>query len=150
MQRFEQTPRPTAAVVVWHREETRWVRCTARRTQASGPRFTASGLAAKSRGKCARFNLSWYSVFHNVTDRCCCCCYWTAVESTSTYPRRGGCRVRFSWPLGLSPHQPTGVWTRRDAPTATGRRARSNVAIQLCDHPAHRSFCCCLLSWMTS
>ena len=57
MQRFEQTPR-TDVVVVWRRKETRWVRCTARRTQASEPTLTAFGLAAKRRAKWARVNLS--------------------------------------------------------------------------------------------
>ena len=61
MQRFEQTPRPTLVVVVvvvvvvviYRREETRWVRCTARRTQASEPTPSAFGLAAKGRAECA-------------------------------------------------------------------------------------------------
>ena len=39
--------RPTAVVVVWCREETCWVRCTVRKTQASGPRLIASDVAAK-------------------------------------------------------------------------------------------------------
>ena len=68
VQRFEQTPRPTAAVVVWRREETRWVRRTELRTQASQPTLAAFGLAAKRRAECARGNVSWYFVFHNVTD----------------------------------------------------------------------------------
>ena len=66
VQRFGQRPRPTAVVVVRRREETRWVRYTARRTHASEPRLTASGLAAKRRGECARVNLSWYFVFRDV------------------------------------------------------------------------------------
>ena len=74
VQRIGQTPRLTA-VVVWRDEETSWVRCTARRTQAFEPRLTASGLAAKGRGECAinRFNLSWYFGFNCMTDCCCCC-----------------------------------------------------------------------------
>ena len=58
VQKFEQTP--SAVVVVWQWGETRWVRSTARRTQASEPRLTAYGLAAKRRGECARVNLSSY------------------------------------------------------------------------------------------
>ena len=66
--------RLTAVVVVWCREEPRWVRCTARKTQASEPTLTAFVLAAKRRAECARVNLSWYfaPVFHDVTDCCCC------------------------------------------------------------------------------
>ena len=70
VQRFEQTPRPTAVVVVWRREETCWGRCTAHRTQASEPGLAASDLAAKGRGECAKVNLSWYFLFHNVADCC--------------------------------------------------------------------------------
>ena len=55
--RAEQTPRPTAAVVVWRREETRWVRRTARRTQASEPTLTAFGPAAERCAECAKFKL---------------------------------------------------------------------------------------------
>ena len=61
---IEQTSRPTAVVVVvvvvdvWRHEETRWVRCTARRAQASEPRLAAFGLATKRRAECARVNLS--------------------------------------------------------------------------------------------
>ena len=144
MQRFEQTPRPTAAVAaVWRHEETRRVRCTARRTQASEPTLTASGLSAKRRADCARVIPSWYIVFHNVTDCCCCCsCCGIRVRNHGEV-----CAVRSSWSLGLSPRQPTVVWPRRDAPTA--RRARNNVAIQVCPHSTHRSFCCCLLSRIT-
>ena len=60
--RFEQTPRPTAVVVVWRREETRWAHCAARRIPASEPTLTALGLAAKRPAECARVNLSWHSV----------------------------------------------------------------------------------------
>ena len=42
------------------------MRWPARRTQASGPTLTVSGLAARRRGECARVNLSWYLVFHFV------------------------------------------------------------------------------------
>ena len=49
-------------VLVWRREETRWVRCTARRTRAFDPTLTASGLAAKRRAECAGVNLSRYFV----------------------------------------------------------------------------------------
>ena len=61
-------------VVVRCREETRWVRCTARKTQASEPTLTAFGLAAKRRAEWVRVNRSWHFVlvFHNVTDCCCC------------------------------------------------------------------------------
>ena len=45
----ERTPRPTAVIVVWSRDETRWVRCTARRIQASETKLNAFGLAAKRR-----------------------------------------------------------------------------------------------------
>ena len=62
VQKFDQTPRPTAVLVVWRREDTRWVRCTARRTQVSELRLTVSGLAAKRRGECARVNLSIFCV----------------------------------------------------------------------------------------
>ena len=57
-------------LLVWRREETRRVRCTARRTQASEPTLNAFGLAPKRRAECARVSLSWYfvPVFHNVTD----------------------------------------------------------------------------------
>ena len=68
VQRFEQTPRATAAVTVWRREKTRWVRCTARRTQACEQTLTAFGLAEKRRAERAIVNLSWYFVFDNVTN----------------------------------------------------------------------------------
>ena len=124
------------------RRETRWVRCAARRNQVSERRLTASGLAAKRRGECARVNLSSYFEFHHVTD-CCCCC--TAVQSTSTYPRRG-CRVRFSWSLSPSPRRPAVFWPRRDAPPADcasgakQRRYTCCVTIQLIDRSA--AVCC--------
>ena len=38
---------PIGVVVVWRREETHRVPCTVRRTQASEPTLTASGLAAR-------------------------------------------------------------------------------------------------------
>ena len=128
--RFEQTPRPTAVFVVWRREEPCWVRCPARRTQASEPRLTAFGLAAKRRGERARANLSWYFVFHFVTG--CCCCTATFSTSTRTYPRRDASRVRFSWYLGPSPHQATVVWPRRDATPAargSGAKQRRYIAV---------------------
>ena len=58
--RFEQTPRPTAVVVVWWREETRWVRCTARRTGASEPTRSALvfGLEAERRAESTRLGIS--------------------------------------------------------------------------------------------
>ena len=59
------TPRLTA-VMVWRREEARWVRCTARMPKASEPTLDAYGLA-KRRAACASVNLSSYFVFHNVT-----------------------------------------------------------------------------------
>ena len=65
------TPRPTAVVVVWRRQETRRVRCTARRTQASEPALR-------------KVNLSWYVVFHNVTD--CCCCIYEYVSTERRAP----------------------------------------------------------------
>ena len=57
VQRFEQTPRPTAILVVWRREEAR-VRCTARRTQAFEATLTASGMAAKLSTECDSTSLA--------------------------------------------------------------------------------------------
>ena len=71
VQGFEQTSRPAVVVVVvWRRKETRWVRCTARRTQTSEPTLTAFGLAAKRCAECARVNLSCYFLFHYLTGCC--------------------------------------------------------------------------------
>ena len=97
-------------------EEARLSPFPARRTQASEPKYrlTAFGLVAKRRTECARVNMSWCVVFHN-------------MYNTSTYPRRGARRV--TWSLGPSPRQPTVVCAGRDALSA--RRARRNAAIQL-------------------
>ena len=57
MPRFERMPRPTVVVVVWRLEETCRVRCTGRRTKASEPTLTASGLVAKRRAERTRVNL---------------------------------------------------------------------------------------------
>ena len=53
MQRFEKTPRPTAVVVWSSAAKRRWVRCAARRIQASEPTLTAFNLATKRRAECA-------------------------------------------------------------------------------------------------
>ena len=131
VQGFEQMPRPTEFLVVWHGEEMRWVRCTARRTQASEPRLLISGLVARRRCECARVNMSCFFCVSqcdsNLTD-CCCCC--AAVYSRSTHPRRRTRRVRFPWSLG--PSQPTVVWLRRDAAPAdraSGARQRHHPAV---------------------
>ena len=148
MSRFEQAPRPTAVFVVWRREKTRWVRCPARRTQAPEPRLTVSGLAAKRRRECARANLSWYLVFHFVTD-CCCCC--TAVGVVYEYSYVSAKRCVPSALLLVSRSKPA----PGDCSLATeGRAARrpsvGREATSLAHHPTHRSFCrCCLLSWVT-
>ena len=81
--RCEQTPRPTAVGVVWWREETRWVRCTARRTPASEPTLTA--FLWSGDGETCRVNLSWYFVLHNVIDCCCCCCCAAAAAVIHEY-----------------------------------------------------------------
>ena len=49
--------------VVWCREETRWVRCTARRTQASEPTPTAFlwSLAAERRAE-RRLGISYFTM----------------------------------------------------------------------------------------
>ena len=51
-------PKPSAVLVVWRCEETHWVRCAARWTQASEPTLSAFCRAAKRRAECARVNLS--------------------------------------------------------------------------------------------
>ena len=137
LRRFEQTPRPTAVLVVWRHEETRWVRCPARRTQASELRLTGPVLTAKKSGECARVNLSWYVVPHFVTVY--------KYLSTGRY-------VPSALLLVSRPQPP-----QADCSLATEGRAarrphvgRSNAAIQLCRYPTHRSFCCCLLSLITS
>ena len=63
--------RDQSVVVIRRREETRQVRCTARRTQASEPTLNAFGLAAERRTECAKVNLSWYFVFYDVNYYCC-------------------------------------------------------------------------------
>ena len=71
-------------VVVWCREETCWVRCTARRTQASEPTLTAF-LRSAGGGAC-RVNSSWYFVLHKMTDCCCCCCcscWWCCCSAAA-------------------------------------------------------------------
>ena len=69
VQRFKQTPGPTAIVVVSGRGETRQVRCTA---QDPSVRANADCLWSVG-GECANVNLSWYFVlvFHDVTDYFC-------------------------------------------------------------------------------
>ena len=55
---------PTSVVVIWRREETRWVCHSVRRTQTFEPTLSAFHLAAKRRVECARVNL--YSLFVSV------------------------------------------------------------------------------------
>ena len=127
-------PRPTALVVVWRREETRRVRCTAPWTQASEDHADCLLVWPRRDMPNAPRRVKPFLGISYLT-------MWLRYESTSTYPRRGGRRVRLSWSLGLSPRQPTLVGPRRDAPPRrppTACRARRNVAIQLCHHPTRR------------
>ena len=114
MQRFEQKPIPRAVVVVvWGREQTRRVHCTARRIQASEPTLTVP-LVWRQRDVSSALESTCLGafMFHNVPETAAAVVY----EYVST--ERGARRVRFSWSLVPSPRQPTVVWPRRDAPLA--------------------------------
>jgi len=99
-----------------------------------------------------RVNLSWYFVFHNVTDCCCCCCCCCCCTSiVYEYVSTERCAPS-ALPLVSRPEPaPAGC------SLATERRAARRLrvgceatSLYSCVHPTHRSFCCCLLSWITS
>ena len=119
VQRFEQTPRPTAVVMVWRRETTSRVHCTARRTQASESTLTAFRLAPKTRAESARVSLSWYLVFRHssVTDFCCSCCC-CSLRARMHREVHASALLLVSTEAPPSTRQPTVVWPRRDAPPA--------------------------------
>ena len=123
------------------------MRCTARRTQASEPTLTA--FLRSGGGETCRVNSSWYFVLHNMTDCCCwcCCCAAAAVVYEYVSTERCAPRALLLVPKPAPADCCSGHGEMR--PPLTARRARSNDAIQLCHHPTHRSFCCCLLSWRT-
>ena len=117
------------------------MRCTARSIQASEPTLTASGLAAKRRAECT-INTVNLLVFCIATDCFCCCCSLRVRIHGGVHAECASLGIY----LRLSPRQPTVVWPRKTRRPPTARREQSNVAIQLCHHPTHRSFCCWLLS----
>ena len=137
------TPRLTAVVVVWPRKETRWVRCTARRTQASEPTLTAFawfGGEETRRAECAtKVNLSCYftpgtSVCRNVTDCCSCfCCSLPGYEFVPTERCAPSAHLLVSRPEP-APANCCSLATERRTARRLGREATSLyscVAIQL-------------------
>ena len=91
-----------------------------------------------------RVNLSWYFVFHNVTDCCCCCCCTSIVYEYVSLERCAPSALPLvSWP------EPAPAGCSLTTERRAARRLRVGckaTSLYSCVHPTHRSFCCCLLA----